>query len=112
MATYTTVVTLVAVLTVALMAAKWLVKLAADTKPHLMFTLVDKWGWANVGYHRDPPTKEVVMPNIDNLGKNRLQLDQHYAYKIKFNAALSSPCPTLMIAYSCSPWKPAGLPSW
>ena len=43
MATYTTVVTLVAVLTVALMAAEWLVKLAADTKPHLVSTLVDKW---------------------------------------------------------------------
>ena len=42
MATYTTVVTLIAVLTVALTAAEWLVKPAADTKLHLVFTLVDK----------------------------------------------------------------------
>ena len=82
MATYTTVVTQITVLTVALTAAEWLVKPAADTKLHPVFRLVDKWGWANVGYHHDPPTKEVVMPNIDNLGKNGLQLDQHYAYKI------------------------------
>ena len=40
--------------------------------------LVDDWGWANVGYHRDPPTKEVVTPNIDGLVK---QLDQHYAFE-------------------------------
>ena len=44
---------------------------AADTKPHIVFVLVDDWGWANVGYHRDPPTKEVVTPNIDGLLKGR-----------------------------------------
>ena len=51
------------------------------TKPHIVFVLVDDWGWANVGYHRDPPTKEVVTPNIDGLVKEGLELDQHYAYK-------------------------------
>ena len=54
---------------------------AADTKPHIVFGLVDDWGWANVGYHRDTPTKEVVTPNIDSLVKEGLELDQHYAYK-------------------------------
>ena len=52
-----------------------------SSKPHLVFMLVDDWGWANVGYHRDPPTKEVVTPNIDNLVKEGLELDQHYVYK-------------------------------
>ena len=51
------------------------------SKPHLVFMLVDDWGWANVGYHRDPPTSEVVTPNIDALVKDGLELDQHYAYK-------------------------------
>ena len=50
-------------------------------KPHLVFMLVDDWGWANVGYHRDPPTKEVVTPNIDGLVKEGLELDQHYVFK-------------------------------
>ena len=54
---------------------------AQQAKPHLVFVLVDDWGWANVGYHRDPPTKEVVTPNIDGLVKEGLELNQHYAYQ-------------------------------
>ena len=50
-------------------------------KPHIVLMLVDDWGWANVGYHRDPPTREVVTPNIDDLVKQGLELDQAYAYK-------------------------------
>ena len=50
-------------------------------RPHLVFMLVDDWGWANVGYHRNPPTKEVVTPNIDNLVKEGLELDQHYVFQ-------------------------------
>ena len=42
--------------------------------------LVDDWGWANVGYHRDTPTKDISTPNIDSLAKGGLQLDQHYVY--------------------------------
>ena len=53
----------------------------ANDKPHIVFMLVDDWGWANVGYHRDPPTREVVTPNIDSLVKDGLELDQHYAYQ-------------------------------
>jgi arylsulfatase I/J len=52
------------------------------SKPHLVFMLVDDWGWANVGYHRNPPTKEVVTPNIDSLVKQGVELDQHYAFQI------------------------------
>ena len=43
--------------------------------------LVDDWGWANVGYHRDPPTHEVDTPNMDSLVKEGLELDQHYVYR-------------------------------
>ena len=52
---------------------------AAD-RPHLLFLLVDDWGWANVGYHRDVPTHEVQTPNFDSLVKNGLELDQNYAF--------------------------------
>ena len=37
---------------------------ASAAKPHLVFMLVDDWGWANVGYHRNETDKEVVTPNI------------------------------------------------
>ena len=50
-------------------------------QPHIIFMMVDDWGWANVGYHRNPQTPEVVTPNIDSLVKDGLELDQHYAYQ-------------------------------
>ena len=49
-------------------------------KPHIVFMLVDDWGWADVGYHRSTDTKDIVTPNIDSLVKVGLQLDQHYVY--------------------------------
>ena len=63
-----------------LIASQYLESQAAD-KPHVVFMLVDDWGWANVGYHRDPPTREVDTPNIDSLVKEGLELDQHYVYQ-------------------------------
>ena len=53
--------------------------LAAD-KPHIVFLLVDDWGWANVGYHRHPPTQEVQTPNFDSLVKDGLELNQNYVF--------------------------------
>ena len=55
---------------------------SCSSQPHIVFMLVDDWGWANVGYHRNPPTPEVVTPNIDNLVKEGLELDQHYVFKL------------------------------
>ena len=52
-----------------------------NDKPHIVYVLVDDWGWANVGYHRDPPTREVDTPNIDGLVKDGLELDQYYVYQ-------------------------------
>ena len=43
--------------------------------------MVDDWGWANVGYHRDTPTKDISTPNMDGLVNEGLQLDHHYVYK-------------------------------
>ena len=51
------------------------------SKPHIMFLLVDDWGWADVGYHRNSSSEEIVTPNIDNLVKEGLELDQHYTFK-------------------------------
>ena len=79
---YSRLAVLIALLVVSLTAAERLVKPAEDTKPHIVLLLVDDWGWANVGYHRDPSTNEVVTPSIDSLVKNGLELDHHYAFKI------------------------------
>lgn len=57
-----------------------LARATADKKPHIVFMMVDDWGWANAGYHRDTPTKDIQTPNIDSLVKQGLQLDQHYVF--------------------------------
>ena len=54
--------------------------ISAAEKPHILFLLVDDWGWANVGYHREVATREVQTPNFDDLVKNGLELDQNYVF--------------------------------
>ena len=64
-----------------LVCSGWsLVTSGQPTKPHIVFMMVDDWGWANVGYHLNSSSKEVQTPNIDNLVKEGLQLDQHYVF--------------------------------
>ena len=53
---------------------------STTTKPHIVFVMVDDWGWANVGYHRSSHLRSYT-PNMDSLVKEGLQLDQHYVYK-------------------------------
>ena len=50
---------------------------AQNTKPHLIFVLVDDWGYADVGF-RNPAVKS---PNFDTLAKTGLLLDRHYVYR-------------------------------
>lgn len=45
---------------------------AAKT-PHIVFTLVDDWGWANWGVH-SPNNLEVVTPNINALAGDGIVL--------------------------------------
>lgn len=54
--------------------------LSVADKSHILFLMADDWGWANVGYHHDPPSNEVVTLNFDSLVKEGLELDQHYAF--------------------------------
>ena len=55
---------------------------AAGKQPHIVMIFVDDWGWANVGYHRQVPTREVQTPNFDWLCKQGIELDQHYAFRV------------------------------
>lgn len=32
--------------------------------PHILMMLVDDWGWADVGFHREKPTPEVEIAHI------------------------------------------------
>ena len=58
--------------------------LAAPSQPDLIFVLIDDWGHANVGFHRDPSwpgNNETLTPNIDRLALGGLRLERHYVFK-------------------------------
>jgi hypothetical protein len=42
--------------------------------------IVDDFGWAEVGYHRDVKTPEIVTPTIDALVKEGVELNRHYVH--------------------------------
>uniref|UniRef100_A0A7S2IR02 Sulfatase N-terminal domain-containing protein n=1 Tax=Haptolina brevifila TaxID=156173 RepID=A0A7S2IR02_9EUKA len=61
-----------------------------STLPHILMVLVDDWGWANAGWHRNytapgglhvPPTPEVDTPKLDSLVHQGIELDRHYVFK-------------------------------
>lgn len=51
------------------------------TKPHVLFVLADDLGWANVGWHRDPPTPEVQTPILNQLVETGIELNRFYTWK-------------------------------
>jgi len=54
--------------------------------PHIIHILADDYGWADVGYHRQPTVDgsppDVQTPNIDALAHGGIELDRFYVYKI------------------------------
>jgi arylsulfatase I/J len=48
---------------------------AAETKPNILFILVDDLGWNDVGYHGS----DIKTPNIDKLAQTGARLEQFYA---------------------------------
>jgi len=56
---------------------------AAPLRPHIVYVLLDDWGWADAGWHR--PAGEahgVTTPHMDALVKAGVELNRHYSYKI------------------------------
>ena len=43
--------------------------------PHIIFILADDLGYNDVGYHNT----KIITPNIDNLAREGIILEQHYA---------------------------------
>ena len=56
---------------------------ANASQPHLIFIMVDDFGWANVGFHAkgQPNEAEIVTPNMDALAASGIILDRHYAFR-------------------------------
>ena len=53
---------------------------ATKKPPHVLLVVVDDFGWADVGYHREVPTREVMTPTIDLLVADGIELNRHYVH--------------------------------
>lgn len=53
----------------------------ASPLPHIVMLLVDDWGHADVGFHRQAGFNETVTPNLDGLATSGVILDQFYDHK-------------------------------
>jgi hypothetical protein len=53
----------------------------AAGKPNIIMVLGDDIGFANVGWNREAPTREVSTPNLDALVAEGVQLLDFYAFK-------------------------------
>ena len=49
--------------------------------PHIVFVLIDDWGWGNFAEHRDEYFPETVTPHMDQLVANGVLFNQFYAHK-------------------------------
>ena len=55
-----------------------------STKPHVIFLLVDDYGWGGAGWHNTVESggqREVQTPNMDELVSTGINLNQHYTFK-------------------------------
>lgn len=52
---------------------------AAGTQPHLVFVLLDDWGWGSAGWHN--PAVSHTTPNLNRLVAAGIELDRHYVFK-------------------------------
>jgi arylsulfatase I/J len=53
---------------------------AKSDKPHIFMVIVDDFGWADAGWHRETPSREVVTPTMDALVKEGVELNRHYVH--------------------------------
>ena len=67
-----------------------LVAPASSVQPHVLLALVDDYGWANAGWHRNytapggafvNATAEVTTTHMDRLVREGIELDRAYAFK-------------------------------
>lgn len=51
-------------------------------KPHLLFVLVDDYGYADIGYHNINADGLLSTPNLDKLASGGIKLEQYYVQPI------------------------------
>jgi hypothetical protein len=63
-----------------------LVPPVAGRRPHVLFVLVDDFGWADAGWHRPPGYKDVQTPVMNSMVAQGIELERHYTYKSALSA--------------------------
>jgi len=53
-------------------------KNGSNTRPNIVFIMVDDYGYNDVGYHN----KDIITPNIDSLAKDGVRLENYYVQPI------------------------------
>jgi len=53
----------------------------AKELPHILFLLIDDWGWADASWHRPAGWEEVQTPNLEALRETGVELDRNYVFK-------------------------------
>lgn len=55
----------------------------AQQRTSILMLMLDDYGWANIGFHRNDPVgkREVRTPNMDALAEEGRELDRLYAHK-------------------------------
>ena len=54
-----------------------LVPPVAGRRPHVLFVLVDDFGWADAGWHRPPGYKDVQTPVMNSMVAQGIELERH-----------------------------------
>ena len=74
-----TLIMKIATLTTVIVTLLNLISIATSTpiKPHIVFVLVDDWGYADVSYRN----AAIYSPNFQMLAKTGLILDRHCVFK-------------------------------
>ena len=83
---------------------------AAGRRPHLVFILLDDWGWGNAGWNN--PSCAHVTPTLDGMVKDGIELSHHYVFKYcsPTRSAIQSgraPCHVNVLNAAPDVWEPS-----
>jgi arylsulfatase A-like enzyme len=49
--------------------------------PHILLVVADDFGWGDIGFHRETPSREVVTPTMNSLARDEgIVLNRHYVH--------------------------------
>ena len=59
----------------------FLCAVAAGKPPHVIFNVIDDWGYNDVGFHSSAPGADVITPYIDSLARGGVRLSDYNVFR-------------------------------